>query len=252
MSIHDELVQLCRQLGDPSRDLAILGEGNASARVHDDTFVVTTSGSQLAGVTLDDLVDVDLARAAALARRSTQGFDRQSLNDLAHPMGNGDRRIPSIETLLHSLILERTGCAFVGHTHPTSVLGLLCSVRGVASLASPLFPDEVVVCGRNPLVVPYAGPGPDLASVLDRSLADYFDTMQMWPKTIYLANHGLLALGETPAEIVAISTMAEKAARVRLHSLSIGEVVCLTDDEARVLGGRADEEYRRRKLVDGQ
>ena len=75
--------------------------------------------------------------------------------------------------------------------------------------------------------------------------------MGVWPKTIFLTNHGLLALGETPAEVMAITTMADKAARVRLHALSIGELRSLTPEQVRSLDGRADENYRRRKLVAG-
>ena len=68
MSVHEQLVGLCHDLGDRSRDLAILGEGNASARIESETFAVTTSGSELARVTLNELVDVTLRQAAALAR----------------------------------------------------------------------------------------------------------------------------------------------------------------------------------------
>lgn len=251
MSVHEQLVGLCHDLGDRSRDLAILGEGNASARIESETFAVTTSGSELARVTLNELVDVTLRQAAALARNGAEEFDRQALNELALRAPNGEARVPSIETFLHALILERTGCNFVGHTHPTSVLGLVCTERGIDSLSAPIFPDEVVVCGPRSLVVPYAAPGPALAAELDRSLVAHFDEVGVWPKTIFLTNHGLLALGETPAEVMAITTMADKAARARLHALSIGEVRSLTQEQVRSLDGRADENYRRRKLVEG-
>ena len=251
MTIHEQLVTLCRDLGNPQRDLAILGEGNASARLDDETFVVTTSGSELLRVTENELVDVTLSQAASLARDGAEEFDREALNALALHGPKGERRVPSIETLLHALVLERTGCNFVGHTHPTAILGLVCTERGVDSLSAPLFPDEVVVCGPRALVVPYAAPGPALASTLDHALVTHFDEVGSWPKTIMLINHGLLALGETPAEVMAVTTMAEKAARVRLHSLSIGEIRPLTSEQIRSLDTRSDEEFRRRKLIEG-
>lgn len=43
----DALVQLSHQLGDGQHDWAILGEGNASTRVDDQTFLVKASGSSL-------------------------------------------------------------------------------------------------------------------------------------------------------------------------------------------------------------
>lgn len=251
MSVHEQLAQLCRELGDPKRDLAILGEGNASARRDENSFVVTTSGSELAKVTPNELVDVTLAQAAQLARDGAEEFDRQALNELALRSPSGDVKIPSIETLLHALILERTGCNFVGHTHPTSVLGLACTERGLASLSAPIFPDEVVVCGPRTLIVPYAAPGPALAAELDAALVRHVEEWESWPKVVVLANHGLLALGETPAEVLAISMMADKAARVRLHALSIGELRPLTAEQVRRLDGRTDELYRRRKLIEG-
>lgn len=251
MSVHEQLAQLCRDLGDPKLDLAILGEGNASARLDEQTFVVTTSGSELSRLTVNELVEVTLTQAAELGRGGAEEFDRQALNELALRSPDGELKIPSIETLLHALLLERTECNFVGHTHPTSILGLACTERGLASLSAPIFPDEVVVCGPRTLVVPYAAPGPALAKELDAALVEYFDEWQSWPKVIVLTNHGLLALGETPAEVMAVTKMAEKAARVRLHALSIGELQPLTDAQIRSLDGRADEMFRRRKLIEG-
>lgn len=249
MTIHEELAGLCRQLGDPVRDLAVLGEGNASARLDAGTMVVTTSGSRLAEVSRADLVDVDLASAAALARDGGSGsFDRESLDRLARPETDGTRRVPSIETLLHSILLERTGCGFVGHTHPTSVLGLACSDRCDDAFAMPIFPDEVVVVGPAYLLVPYASPGPALAVELDAALERHRTTIGEWPRAVILANHGLLALGATAAEVLAVTMMAEKAARIRTTALSIGALRTLTAAEVRALGSRSDEEYRRRRL----
>ena len=42
-----ELVQLSRDLGQPQRKLVIIGEGNTSLRVDDETFWVKASGHQM-------------------------------------------------------------------------------------------------------------------------------------------------------------------------------------------------------------
>lgn len=252
MTIHDELLALCRTLGEPARDLAILGEGNASARLDETSMLVTTSGSQLAAVDAGGLVAVDLAAAVALATAPGEGaIEPAALAALAVDAGEGSARVPSIETLLHALVLERTGASYVGHTHPTSVLGLVCSDRVGEAFAAPIFPDEVVVCGPAYLVVPYASPGRDLAAALDAALAGHHAVHGAWPRAIILVQHGLLALGATPAEVLAVTAMVDKSARIRAAALAVGDIVPLADAEVRALADRADEVRRRRLLVEG-
>ena len=48
--ILSELVALSRHLGEESRDLAIIGEGNTSARADDATFWVKASGTNLGAI----------------------------------------------------------------------------------------------------------------------------------------------------------------------------------------------------------
>jgi len=254
VTIHGDLLALCRTLGEPARDLAVLGEGNASARIDHATMVVTTSGSQLASVTPEELVEVDLDAALALTT-APPGADGaltpDALAGTVRARTGGDRRVPSIETVLHALALARTGAAFVGHTHPTAVLGLACSEHAAHAFAAPIFPDEVVVCGPAHLVVPYASPGPALAAALDDALAHHLGEHGVWPRSIILTNHGLLALGATAAEVLAVTTMVAKSARIRAAALAVGDLVALPPDEVRALAARSDE-IRRRKLLIGE
>lgn len=254
MTIHDDLLGLCRTLGEPARDLAVLGEGNASARLDAATMLVTTSGSQLATLTEDQLVEVHLGPAVELAvgaDGATDALASEALAALAVERFEGDRRVPSIETLLHAVLLDRTDARFVGHTHPTAVLGLACGPRVDEAFAAPIFPDEVVVCGPAYLVVPYASPGPALAAELDGALAAHRERHGAAPRAVVLANHGLLALGATPAEVLAVTTMTVKSARVRAAALALGPLRPLPEAEVRSLAGRADEVRRRRMLVEG-
>lgn len=50
------LLKLSHDLGREERDLAILGEGNTSCRVDEDTFLVKASGSSLANLQENQLV----------------------------------------------------------------------------------------------------------------------------------------------------------------------------------------------------
>ena len=51
------LVALSRELGAEHRGLAILGEGNVSAKLNDDTFFVKASGSSLGTLTEADVTE---------------------------------------------------------------------------------------------------------------------------------------------------------------------------------------------------
>jgi rhamnose utilization protein RhaD (predicted bifunctional aldolase and dehydrogenase) len=70
---------------------------------------------------------------------------------------------PSVETLLHALCLQLPGISFIGHTHASAINMLTCSVGFEQAYAGRLFPDEIVLCGPAPVLVPYTDPGVPLA-----------------------------------------------------------------------------------------
>ena len=262
------LTDMCHRLGDPTLDLVVLAEGNASARASDTSFLVTGSGTALAELGASELVEVDTAAVLGLLDGDDVPLTiaRQVLADtvLADTVlagtvlagtvlagtAAGDASVrPSIETVLHAVLLHHTGARFVGHTHPSAVVGLASSTVAHEAFGPPLFPDEVVVCGAAYMMVPYAPPGPRLAVVLQRVLVDHLDRHGEAPRAVILANHGLLALGDTADEVVAISVMAAKAARIRAIALSVGGMVPLPHDEVMALVGREDEVERRQRLA---
>nr|WP_249419684.1 class II aldolase/adducin family protein [Rhabdothermincola salaria] len=242
---------MCRRLGEVPRDLAVLAEGNASARLGADDFLVTTSGSHLATLAPTELVTVDLAGALQAARAPGTLATREVLARAVVTDAGTHGGAPSIEAALHAVVLDRTGAGFVGHTHPTTIVGLASSTAFDVAFEGSVFPDEVVVCGPAYLVVPYASPGPELAGRLAASLDEYRAAWDEWPRAVVLGNHGLLAIGESTAEVLAITTMAEKAARVRAVALAAGGLRALPRDEVEALLGRTDEQRRRRRLVEG-
>ena len=65
----DELAAMSAELGLPSHDYAILGEGNTSARADEDGFWIKASGTSLAGATRENFVRVRLAPVLAAFRR---------------------------------------------------------------------------------------------------------------------------------------------------------------------------------------
>ena len=114
-----------------------------------------------------------------------------------------------------------------------------------------LFPDQIVVLGRRPLFVPYIDPGLALARRVRDDLATHVARHGEPPKVIYLGNHGLFALGQTPEHVLQITAMAVKASRVLAGALAAGGVSALAEAEADRIDARPDEHYRRAALARG-
>jgi rhamnose utilization protein RhaD (predicted bifunctional aldolase and dehydrogenase) len=248
----ERLVGLSRSLGRPERDLVILGEGNTSVRLDDESFLVKASGTSLANADAGSFVEMDFGRTLALLDLEDPADDElgEALMG-ARSSGEGGLR-PSIEAPLHALALTEGEATFVGHTHPTAVNSVLCSDRAGALSEGAIFPDQIVVLGRHPLHIPYADVGLPLAHALRDGLREHKRRVGAPPKTIYLQNHGLVALGGSASGVEQVTTMAAKHARIVAGVLAAGEPVYLTEEQADSLDTRSDEEYRRRVLREGR
>ena len=176
-----ELLWLSHQLGDPQRGWAILGEGNTSARVDAETFLVKASGSRLSSLTEAQAARVRFAPVLEALENDAALDDAQSRDLLMAAAVGPPGAMPSVETLMHAFLLTLPGVAFVGHTHMTSVNGLLCSVRGWAFLEAGhrLFPDEIVVCGVAPCCVSYVDPGLPLARTTRARVTAYLENVNV-------------------------------------------------------------------------
>jgi len=241
-----ELVQLSRALGKPERRFAILAEGNTSQRVGADALAVKATGRSLRDAGADDFVVVGLQRLSQLVDDPAAGdadvaayFDEVEAEQGARP---------SVEALLHVVCVLDCGATTVAHTHPESVNALLCTDRAAVLAEQPLFPDQVVVVGRRALLVPYTDPGVVLAREVRRRLAGYVPEHGV-PRAIYLANHGMFALGSSAAQALQVTEMADKTARVLATALSLGTVVPMTEESAVRIDTRDDEQTRRAALA---
>lgn len=243
-----QLIWMSRELGRPELDYAILGEGNTSARIDDETFFVKASGAELCTLDESGVVEVSLKRALAL-------LDAEDLSDasvkaglIAAKVDPAAARHPSVETVLHALALTEGGATWVGHTHPTAVNAVLCSQAAEAAYAGRLFPDEIVVCGPAPVFVPYTDPGVPLARCVREKIRAYVAEWGQPPKVILMQNHGLIALGRSPQEVLNVTAMAVKAARVLLGTYVLGGPRFLTEQQVARIHTRPDEALRRRAL----
>jgi len=246
--ILEEILSLSHELGRPENDLAILGEGNTSARIDDETFYVKASGSELRTLRADQVVRVrhdvcrELLDGPALS-------DEQIKAGLARAVADEDVAVrPSVETIMHAALLQLDGVHFVGHTHPTAINAITCAEGFGEMLQRRLFPDQVVVCGPSAALVPYVDPGLPLAAEVLAAARAYLQHYGEAPKTIYMKNHGFIALGKSAKQVAQISAMAVKSARILLGSFNAGGPVFMSADDVARIGGRDDEHYRQRVL----
>jgi rhamnose utilization protein RhaD (predicted bifunctional aldolase and dehydrogenase) len=254
-----QLVAMSNHLGGPALDYVILGEGNTSARADADTFWVKASGTELRTIDRTGFVRVSFERALAMLDGPdlSDGQVRRRLIEARVDAATGsgsapdDGVRPSVETVLHAVCLSLEGVHFVGHTHPTPVNALTCSAAFETAISGRLFPDEIVVCGPAPVVVPYTDPGMPLACEVRDSIDGYIDEYQEVPRVILMQNHGLIALGRTAQQVADITAMAVKTARVLLGTYALGGPHFLTSRAADRIHTRPDELYRRKLLGRG-
>ncbi len=251
-----QLVAMSKHLGDPTNDYVILGEGNTSALNPDGTFWVKASGHQLPTIDEAGFVRISLDRALAILEDDdlTDADVKARLLDARvdaetgrWPAPNNDVR-PSTETVFHALCLSLDGVNFVGHTHATAVNALTCSKAFPDAFMGRLFPDEIVMCGPAPVLVPYTDPGIPLAHEIRRRINAYIDTYQERPRVILMQNHGVVALGKSAEQVENITAMMVKTARVLLNAYAAGGPNFLTADNVARIHTRPDEAYRRKLL----
>ena len=243
----DQLMTLSKNLGNPINDYVILAEGNTSAKIDDETFWVKASGTQLRTMEYSHFVQVRFESALALLEKN---LDDKGVKD-----GLNAARVdpavtlhPSVETILHALILQLDGINFVGHTHPSAINSLTCSVGFEEAVSGRLFPDEIVLCGPAPVIVPYTDPGLPLARRVRDLINQYLDDYQEVPKLIHMQNHGMIALGQNAEQVENITAMAVKTARILLGTYAAGGPHFLSEHDVNRIHTRPDELYRRKLL----
>ena len=246
--ILDQLVKLSNNLGRPELDYVILGEGNTSARVDDQTFLVKASGTELRTITTGGFVHVSFERALAMLNGpelSDQKVKEALTVAKAVPDAPGH---PSVETLLHAQLLCLDDVNFVGHTHPTAINALACSEAFPGIYQGRIFPDEIVLCGVAPLLVSYTDPGLPLARHIKTLMQDYLNQHGQSPRVIIMQNHGLIVLGRTAKQVEDVTAMAVKTARVLLGACAVGGPRYLSSKDVDRIHTRLDEVYRRQQL----
>lgn len=246
-TVRRHLLELAAHLGG-AQQMVILGEGNISGALEAGRFLVKASGTRLGALKPDHLVEVEAAPLLAAIAYDAALDDAAMQGLLLDARADADALKPSVESLFHAWLLGLPGVRYVGHTHPIAVNQILCSPRAEAFATKRLFPDQIVYCGAASVLVPYVDPGLTLAREIAQRTEAFRAQTGRIPPTILLQNHGLIALGSTPAEVIAALDMAEKAARVFVGAAALGGPVFMDEHHVRRIDHRPDEHYRQQMM----
>lgn len=244
-----QLVDMSRYLGDPSKGYAILGEGNTSARIDEDTFWIKASGTTLQTIDEAGFVKVSISRVVEVLDDDTAGDDEVTriLKDaLVDPH---ETRRPSVETMLHAILLRVPEYRFVGHTHPTYTNMLLCSKLAREAATRRIYPDHVVSMGHKSVYVPYVDPGLQLAREVRKQFERFVDEEGVLPRAIVMENHGLITMGDSPKAVTSCTDMAEKTAHVIVGTYGLGGPKFMSSQDVDRIFTRPDEAYRLKSIA---
>lgn len=241
------LLDLSHELGREDRGLAMLGEGNTSARLDESTFVVKASGSNLGALREEDVALCRFDAIMPLLEREGMS-DEEVDGALLDARVDASMKKPSVEALFHAYLLILPDVNFVGHTHATSVNQILCSPRAKEFATHRIFPDEIVCCGVASVFVPYTDPGLKLSQAIRTATTQFIEEFSRAPRVLLLENHGIITLGKTPQAVLAAMLMAEKAARIFVGAASLGGPQFLSPENIARIAGRPDEHYRQKAL----
>lgn len=173
--------------------------GNLSARVPEG-FLITPSAVPYHRIGPDDLVRMDLDGAIL----------------------EGTRK-PSTEWRLHAALLrDRPDAGAVLHAHPPFSTALACLRRDI-----PAFHYMVAIAGGSSIrCAPYATFGTaELATLAREALEER--------RACLLANHGMVALHDSPAAVLDLAAEVETLAEQYWRALQVGQPVLLSDEEMR-------------------
>ncbi len=240
-----ELLALSHEFGESG--LVILGEGNTSCRVDEQTFFVKSSGSSLQTLTANQLTLCRFERLLALMDRDDVS-DTEVETCLLECRSHSAAFKPSVETFFHAYLLSLPEINFVGHAHPIQVNRILCSGLARTFSENRQCPDEIVCCGPISLLIPYVDPGLALAKRIRKDVEEFRRTHGRLPRVILLRNHGVITIGSSAQAVRAAMLMTVKAAEIFSGAHLLGGLRHLPATEIERIENRQDEEYRRKML----
>jgi len=241
-----KFLNMSKELGRPENRLVILGEGNTSARVDEETFLVKASGTRLEHLNEEQVAHVRFDKILPMLDASLSDEEIEERLLAARVDEKGLK--PSVETTFHGWLLQQEGVNFVGHTHATEVNKILCSDAAPLFAENRMFPDEIVCCGPKSLLIDYVDPGSQLGAAIRDGWQEFVREYGISPKIILIRNHGMIAVGPSPESVLVSTFMAAKAAEIFNGARATGEIVFMPPEEVLRIQNRLDEHYRQKQL----
>lgn len=196
-ALRQSVVGVAKEL--ESRGLTQGTSGNVSARLSEG-FLVTPSAVPYGEMSEADLVVVEHRGAIRRGPRL---------------------RRPSSEWRMHSAILHhRPDIGAIVHAHPPWATALSCLRRDI-----PAFHYMVAVAGGTTIRCA------EYATFGTQALADNCVTALEGRNACLLANHGIVACGDSPEAALALAVEVETLAGQYMRALSVGNPVLLDDAE---------------------
>jgi len=172
-------------------------DGNVSARLGPDRFLVTPTATSKAAVGERGLLEVD---------------------GRGHRVSGSGR--PFGELGLHlAVYAARPDVAALVHAHPPHATALACS--GARLLERPFIAEAVVSLGPSIPTLPFAPPGPAAAEALGRAAGEH--------DAVLAANHGAFAWGADLEQAYLRLELVEHLARIATLAQATGGVAYLPD-----------------------
>ena len=187
----NQLIKLSQKYGQ-NPEYIIAGGGNSSFK-NNEKMWVKASGTSMANIKEDGFVCLDREKMQVISSKKysddVTAREQEVKEDLHNAILFPEGKRPSVEASMHEIIRY----AFIMHTHPTLVNGVLCA-NNSKEIINDLFGDEVVY-------VPYTDPGYILFKEVDMALQKYRSEKGKEPQIIFLENHGVFVGAETTEEI---------------------------------------------------
>ena len=212
-----ELIELAHRIGHHPARLALWNEGAVAAKIPGGKIAVNSAGSNLSRLDARHLVEIDPAKAQALI-----ALDAVTEEQCAEIKLNPESAAPCADAFIFADLLAYEGIRFAAHTQPIPVNQVICSPRARQFADRRNLPHEILACGQASVLVPFMPPGLPLAREVRRKIALWRDRYKIAPKLILIQNHGMIALGETVDEVIALNEMTMKFAEIFLGAAMMG------------------------------
>lgn len=192
----NDLIEISKYAGERF-DLVQAGGGNSSVKINNDEMLIKASGTLLSDISkTNGYVKVSISKLRNIIKNYETIFLNKTNNELLTNLINDSKidntqQRPSIESLLHSILLKYTL-----HTHPI-VVNMICIRKDWNLILTEIFKNETIG------LIHYKTPGIELALELSKEI----QKLQTIPQIIFLQNHGLIITSNIKDEIKKLNEM---------------------------------------------